>query len=119
MKRIFFVALSSLAVSASIASAEGVSEGYAPVTLYGGFSIDKNELVTEAVYPCNADLYTTMVDTSKQPLELIVVKTNDGVDCRMMPYRHELRIKLPKVFNKEKGTLKAITSFTLKNKISK
>ncbi|MGI0115591.1 hypothetical protein [Zooshikella sp. RANM57] len=119
MKRILFVALSSLAVSASIASAEGISEGYAPVTLYGGFSIDKNELVTEAVYPCNADLFTAMVDTSKQPMELMVVKTNDGIDCRMMPYRHELRIKLPKLFNKEEGALTTITSFILKNKISK
>ncbi|MGI0115592.1 hypothetical protein [Zooshikella sp. RANM57] len=96
-----------------------VTNGYGPATLYGGFSIQGEELVTTAVYACNAGLFKLYADTTRDPLKLTVVKTGDGIDCMMVPYPHELKLKLPKVKDKETGSFVVADKFVLTNTFKK
>ncbi|MBU2706687.1 hypothetical protein KCM76_11905 [Zooshikella marina] len=96
-----------------------VTNGYGPATLYGGFSIKGDELVTTAVYACNAGLFKVYADTTNTPMKLTVVKTGDGIDCMMVPFPQQLKLKLPKIIDKETGNLVVADKFVLTNTFKK
>ncbi|WP_027709562.1 hypothetical protein [Zooshikella ganghwensis] len=105
-------------LSSSVMASEGMQSSLRSTELYGGYFVKGEQLVTEAVYGCNAGLFKAYVNTETTPATLMVVKS-DGPDCLIVPYRQELKVKLPKVLDKKTGKLVTIGEFKLQNVFNK
>ncbi|MGI0115593.1 hypothetical protein [Zooshikella sp. RANM57] len=105
-------------LSTSVMATEGALSSLRSTELYGGYFIKGNQLVTEAVYGCNAGLYKVYANTDTTPVTLSIVKS-DGPDCLIVPFRQELKVKLPKVIDKKTGKRITINEFKLNNIFNK